>query len=273
LAIVGLLTTAGGAFFMFGGSHDFAPLVAGRLTSSLARKVTIGSFHVTPGRWLLVELRDFHVANLPNGTQPVMATVTSASAEISAISLLHGPIVVRSLTINGLQLLLERTTDDKKNWKFAEATQGAPPKRFNRTRFPTLLDAHIKGDVVFRTSSDRLLETHLDDLHLYAGAADKPVRLAGRGSYNGALLTLEADLAPLDALRDAGTPYAANIRLTSSDTTLEFRGTMAEPLDIDGAKGLLALVAPTAAAILQIASCRWRRESAAIRRNLIWWCA
>ena len=254
MAIVGLVTTAGGAFFMFGGSHDFAPLVAGRLTSSLARKVTIGSLQVTPGRWLRVELRDFHVANLPNGTQPVMATVTSASAEISAISLLHGPIVVRSLTINGLQLLLERTADDKKNWKFAEATQGAPPKPFDRTRFPTLLDAHIKGDVVFRTSSDRLLETHLDDLHLHAGAADKPVRLAGRGSYNGALLTLEADLAPLDALRDAGTPYAANIRLTSSDTTLQFRGTMAEPLDIDGAKGLLTLVAPTAAAILQIAS-------------------
>ena len=37
-------------------------------------------------------------------------------------------------------------------------------------------------------------------------------------------------------------------------TSLQFRGTMAEPLDIDGAKGLLALVAPTAAAILQIAS-------------------
>ena len=109
LAIVGLLTTAGGAFFLFGGIHDFAPLVAGRLTSSLARKVTIGSLHVTPGRWLRVELRDFQVDNLPDGTQPVMATVTSASAEISAISLLHGPIVVRSLTINGLQLLLEHT--------------------------------------------------------------------------------------------------------------------------------------------------------------------
>ena len=73
LAIVGLVTTVGGAFFMFGGSHDFAPLVAGRLTSSLARKVTIGSLHVTPGRWLRVELRDFHVANLPNGTQSAKA--------------------------------------------------------------------------------------------------------------------------------------------------------------------------------------------------------
>ena len=66
----------------------------------------------TPGRWLHVELRDFQLANLPGGTQPVMATVTTASAEIEAMSLLHGPLVIRGLAVNGLQVLLEHTSDD-----------------------------------------------------------------------------------------------------------------------------------------------------------------
>jgi hypothetical protein len=79
------------------------------------------------------------------------------------------------------------------------------------------------------------------------------VRLDGIGSYNGIPIRLEADLASLNALRDAAMPYPARISATSGDTALHFQGTMTEPLDVDGAKGQLELVAPTATAILQIA--------------------
>jgi len=253
LGLVVLLIAAVGAFFALADRYDLAPLAARRLTASLERKVTIGSLHVTPGRWLHVELRDFQIDNLPNGTQPVMTRVASASAEIEAMSLLHGPVVVRGLTVEGLQLLLEHTSDDKKNWKFGTAAQTAPPKPSDRTSFPTLLDARITGRVVFRTSSGHPLDTQLDQFQLHTEAADKPVRLAGSGLYNGAPIKLEADLASLDALRDAATAYPADIYVTSGLTSLHFQGTMTEPLDVDGAKGRLELVAPTAAAILQIA--------------------
>ena len=118
LGLIVLLIAVGGAFFAFADRYDLASLAAGRLTASLERKATVGSLHVTPGRWLQIELRDFQLDNLPGGTQPVMATVSSASAEIEAISLLHGPVVVRGLTVNGLKVLLEHTSDGRKNWKF-----------------------------------------------------------------------------------------------------------------------------------------------------------
>jgi len=253
LGLVVLLIAVVGAILALGDRYDLGPLAAGRLTTSLEREVTIGSLHVTPGRWLRVELRDFQLANLPGGTQPVMTTVTTASAEIEAMSLLYGPLVVRGLTVNGLQVLLEHTSDDRKNWKFGAAARTASPRPSDRSRFPTLFDAQIAGDVVFRTSSGRLLATHVDRFQLHTEATDKPVRLDGIGSYNGIPIRLEADLASLNALRDAAMPYPARISATSGDTTLHFQGTMTEPLDVDGAKGQLELVAPTAAAILQIA--------------------
>ena len=127
LGLIVLLVAVGGAFFAFADRYDLASLAAGRLTASLERKATVGSLHVTPGRWIHIELRDLQLDNLPGGTQPIMATVSSISAEIEATSLLHGPVVVRDLTVNGLNVLLEHASDGRKNWKFGAAAQSAPP--------------------------------------------------------------------------------------------------------------------------------------------------
>jgi uncharacterized protein involved in outer membrane biogenesis len=253
LGLVVLLIAVVGAIFALGDRYDFGPLAAGHLTTSLARRVTIGSLHVTPGRWLHVELRDFQLANLPGGTQPVMTTVTSASAEIEAMSLLYGPLAVRGLTVNGLQVLLEHTSDDRKNWKFGAAARTASPRPSNRSSFPMLFDARVTGDVVFRTSSGNPLDTHLDRLQFRTEAADKPVQIDGIGSYNDSPIKLEAEFASLDTFRNATIPYPARIDAASGDTTLHFQGTMTDPLDLDGAKGQLELIAPTTKAILQIA--------------------
>ena len=95
LGLVVLLIAVVGAIFALGDRYDLGPVAAGSLTTSLARRVSIGSLHVTPGRWLHVELRDFQLDSLPGGTQPVMTTVTTAGAEIEAISFC-GPLVVHS---------------------------------------------------------------------------------------------------------------------------------------------------------------------------------
>jgi uncharacterized protein involved in outer membrane biogenesis len=253
LSLIVLLIAAAGALFAFAGRYDLAPLVSERLTASLDRKVTIGSLRVTPGRWLHVKLRDFQLANLPGGSQPIMATVTAASAEIEATSLLHGPLVIRKLAVDGLRILLEPVADHRRNWRFGAAPRTTPPKPTDRSKFPTLLDAQITGDVVYRTLSGHSFATHLDRSRILTAAADTPVRLTADGSYNGTPLKLDADLASLDAMRDAATPYPTDIHVFSGDTTLHFLGTMTAPLDVDGAKGKLELVAPTAEPILRIA--------------------
>ncbi|MEA2727238.1 MAG: AsmA family protein [Acetobacteraceae bacterium] len=238
---------------MFGDRYNFASLVSERLTASLDRKVAIASLHVTPGRWLHAELRDFRLDNLPGGSQPDMMTLPSASADIDALSLLHGPVVLRTLRVSGLRLLLEHTANGAKNWKFGAAGQTAPPRGNGRADVPTLLDAELTGDVVFRTSEGNVLDTNLDQAQIRTEAADQPVRVTASGSYNSNPVKLQADLASLDVLRDAATPYPADMHVTSGDTTLHFQGTLTDPLNADGAKGRLELDAPTAATLLAIA--------------------
>lgn len=150
-------------------------------------------------------------------------------------------------------MLLEHTSDDRKNWKFGTTTPNASARPSYRSRFPVLFDARFMGDVVFRTSNGKPLVTHADRFQLHTDATDTPVRLDGIGSYNGVPIRLEADLASLEALRDGAMPYAARIYAASGDTTLHFQGTMTKPLDLDGAKGQLEIVAPTATALLRIA--------------------
>ena len=52
LGLVVLLITLVGAVSALADHYDLAPLAARHLAISLERKVTIGSLHVTPGRWL-----------------------------------------------------------------------------------------------------------------------------------------------------------------------------------------------------------------------------
>ncbi len=253
LGLAALLIVLLVAAWLLVGRFDLGPFAARRASAALGRPVAIGSLHVTPGRWITVELRGARLDNLPGGSRPVMAEFTSATAEVEALSLLRGPTVIRRLAVDGLQVLLERTADRTASWKFGP-DRPAPPGPASRAWFPTLLDAGLtRSEVDFRTSSGALLRTRLDDMTIRTADAEQPVRLAGSGAYNDVPITLEADLAPIATLRDASVPYGTDLRLASGDTTLHFQGTMTEPLDLDGARGALALIAPTPAAILAIA--------------------
>ncbi len=229
--------------------YDFGPLVAGRVAARLGRPVGIGSLHVTPGRWLRIELRSARLDNLEGGSRPAMAEIGSVVAEIEAASILRGPVVIRRLDIQQLDVLLERVRGVA-NWKFGAAHPGAPE---DRSGFPTLLDAHLSGDIVVRTTGGTALPTHFDDLHITTPAVDQPVRVTGGGSYNGAPTELDATFAPIATLRDASIPYPSDILLASQSTTLRFQGTMTKPFELDGAAGTLTLDAPTLGALWQVA--------------------
>ncbi len=213
----------------------------------------MGSLRVTPGQWLHIALRDLQVANVPAGSKPVMAAVETVEADVEATSVLHGPVVVRGLAVKGLEILLEHTPDGKKNWKFGGESQTAAPRPGDRRNLPTLLGADITGGVLFRTSSGTPLDTRITQLHLETDASGKPISLAGTGSYNDAPMTLTADLASFDELRDQARPYPTDVVVTSGDSTMHFVGTMTDPMNVNGVKGTVTLDAPTPAAAAKIA--------------------
>ncbi len=251
--VAGLLVVllgAAGAAFLFADRVEWGPMAAARASASLGRNVAVGSLRVTPGRWLLIELRDARIDNLAGGTRPAMAEVAGVTAEVEAMSVLRGPLVIRKLAIDGLEVLLERTAEGTPNWRFGPARETTPEDvAAGRRGFPTLLDARLVGSVTYRTRSGAALRSELDGVRVHADGVDTPVTLAGPGSYHGVPLVLEAKLGSLRALRDAATPFPTDLTFVSGRTALRFEGTMTDPLNVDGAKGRLSLEAPTLEAV------------------------
>ncbi len=245
-AVVLLTITA----FLVLGRFDLGPIAARRASAVLGRPVTIAGLHVTPGRWITIELQGVHVANLPGGTQPEMAGLATLTAEVEALSLLHGPVNVRGLKIQGLSLLLEHVAGGAPNWRRDNAAP-APGGQEDRSWFPTLLDAHLSdSEITDRTSSGHALVIRLDDATIHAAAPDAPVRLEVTGAFREIPIHLEADLQSIAVLRDAAKPYGTDLLVSSGDTTLRFKGSMTHPLAVDGANGQLTLTTPTAGPLL-----------------------
>ena len=254
-ALAVLVVVLGGAagLFLFGDRVEWGPIASARASAALGRAVAVGSLRVTPGRWLLVELRDARIDNLAGGTRQAMAEVAGVTAEVQATSLLRGPLVIRKLAIDGLDVLLERTADGTRNWRFGPAREAPADAPADRRWFPTLLDARLVGVVTYRTRSGQSLKTEFDGVTIHTTGDDQPVTLTGPGSYHDVPILIESTLGPIRTLRDAATPYPTDLRFLSGSTTLRFEGTMTDPLNVDGAKGRLTVDAPTLDAIYKVA--------------------
>ncbi len=253
LGLVAVLVAAGMAAYLLAGRLDLAPLVARRASAALGRPVAIASLHVTPGWWIKVDVGGFRLDNVAGGSRPAMVELGHLTAEVEAVSLLHGPAVVRGLTVEGLSVLLERTAERTANWTFGPRKPKAPEPA-DRSWFPTLLDARLRGcEVTYRTARGAEFRVRLDNVAVLAAGADRPVQLVMAGAYNGTQVSLTGALQPIAVLRNAAVPYGETLHMASGQTTLDFQGTMTEPFDVDGARGTLTLKAPTAGPILAIA--------------------
>lgn len=255
LILVVAILTIGVAGYLLLSRVNLAPFVAGRAGSALGRGVTINGLHVTPGRWTRVDLDGVQIANASGGSRPAMVKLGHLTAEIDTVSLLRRPVVVRQLDIDALSILLERTARDRTpNWRFGPAKSGRSSQQNIRTAFPALLNAHLRGsEVTFRTAAGHDFRVRLDDATIRTSGTDQPVALVVAGAYNDTPITLGAELGSINALRDVSRPYGANLHFGSSDTALDFKGTLADPLNVDGARGTVMLKAPSPAPILAIA--------------------
>ena len=247
--LLAIVIVAGAGLFLLLDRFDLGGFAAAQASAALGRGVSIAALHVRPGAWVAVELKDLRVANLPGGSRPDMVRLGRLTAEVSLASLLRGPPVIRHARIDGLSVVLERVGGQARNWRFGERAGKA--RGDGRAGFPTLLDAHVSGsEITFRTSVGTALQTRIDDGSVATASADAPVSLKVSGAYHDVPVTLEAALQPIAALRREGTPYGADIRMTSGETRLQFQGTMTDPLDVDGVAGTLSLVAPALDVIL-----------------------
>lgn len=232
---------------------DLSDIAAPRASVALGHDVTIGGLHITPGRWINVDLQDVHVANSPGGSKPEMAVLKHMTAEVEALSLLHNSANIRNIHVDGLSVLLERTANDAPNWR-KKRDEETPQAQQDRTNFPTLNDVAVRSsEITFRTSSGKNLVSRIDEGHLHTDSIDTPVQLKLTGSYHEVPVVLTALLQSITAFRNSAEPYGTDLQFQSGDMSLHFAGTMTKPLDVDGADGTLTLHAPSIEPIMGMA--------------------
>jgi uncharacterized protein involved in outer membrane biogenesis len=231
---------------------DLARPAAAEASAVTGRDVTIGSLKLGLGHTVTIELSNATVPNLPGGSRPVMVTLKHLVAEADLFSIFGGPMLLRHVAVDGLDILLERVGNTP-NWRFG--SQGPPAADpTGRTGFPSLRDAVLRsGQVVFRTSSGDRLVTTLDTMAITTADDRHPVTLTAIGAYNAVPIRLEADLQSIDAFRDRAKPFGTNIKIRSGMLALSFDGTMTDPLHADGASGHIAIDAPDPKPIFGVA--------------------
>jgi AsmA family protein len=253
LGLVGLLLVAIVAVYLLVAHFNLASLASDRASAALGRRVTIDVLRIAPGRWITVEVDAAQLANVPGGSRPIMVALRHLTAEVDALSLFHRPLIVRRLVVDGLSILAERTADHTPNWRFG-AAKPKPSTSDSRAWFPTLLDARLHdSEVVYRTSGGATFGTTLNNLSIVTPSAIQPVRLTATGAYNGTPISLVGELQSIVTLRDGAIPYGMELHLRSDETKFSFKGTMTDPLDVDGAKGTVVLEAPTPKSLLALA--------------------
>lgn len=250
------------------------------LALSLGRSVSIGALEIEWGPTIALRLRALAIAGDADASAEAFVSVASVDARIDGAQLMRGTLAFDALSINKLEIVLARDSQGRGNWRFSQRQVGHDGK--GRTQIPDLGDFALSDSTVrYRTSSGHWLVVALDDLRLRAEGSAGPVEVKLAGRYQGHAATLAVSGASFDVLRDAALAYPVSLKLTGPQLRLAFAGTLADPLDVDGAVGKLEFFAEhlgalqgffdtdeTIAAALQIAGKAnrqgdvWRLEAA-----------
>ena len=231
---------------------DLRPWIEEYGSSSFDRRITIGTLRIGWGEPLSLEMQDFRLANASWGSSPDMVHIESVTAEIDPWSLFGAAIRFEKLEVIKPVIVLERDADGFGNWKIGKS-DSSWDRSANRSQFPTLIDLALRGgNVSFRTTSGNWLRVALDDLKIHSSGADGPVTITLDGAYNDLPAKLTADAQSFDAMRDIAHPYGISFTIANASTSIEFKGTLQDPLDFDGVLGSLAIDAQKLDGLLRI---------------------
>lgn len=222
---------------------DLRPVVERQAGAALDRQASIGSFSLSWRNPLIVELKDVRVANMPGGSEPDMMRFGSVFAAVDLGSLLRGVMRFERLTLEQAEILLERHSDGARNWRFPGGGGPSPkgglavvPK--NRTQFPTLIDMSVSnGVLIYRSEGRKDIRLDFHNMAIRSTGDEAPVSLTVDGAYNGAAVRIAGKTESFARMRNAAAPFGTELAITTDAGRLDFKGTIAEPVDFEGVAG------------------------------------
>ena len=175
-------------------------------------------------------------ANAKWGSRRDMMRIKSLRAELELFPLLLGNIRIKRVVLLGADILVETRADGVGNWNL-EPSAKTRSKQEDLPIIPTVDQVLIKDSVLVwrdgRSGTKHVIK--INRLTTRAAAADAPLRLDLRGSYNGRPVRLDGDIDSLAALT-SNQPTTAKLSLNTGGARLKLQGQIRRPMTGSGIK-------------------------------------
>ena len=199
-----------------------------------------------------VSAEDLSLANPSGMSRPALATLARLDARLALWPLLRRRVELRSVTLTGLDLLLERDAEGRPNWVFARpgAAPGPAPTAPGAPAARLVVAAdviRVRGSRAAWLDGGRLTALDVPDLAAETGAAGTTA-LAGTLALNGVPLSIAGTTG---LLANAGGPWPVDLTLTGAGATLRAVGAVggsialtAQVADLAGLAGIAGRALP-----------------------------
>ncbi|HEY8610241.1 MAG TPA: AsmA family protein [Roseomonas sp.] len=225
----------------------FIPLAESRASAALGRKVTIEHLHVRLGRVTEVSADGVRIAN-PEGfpEDPPFARAERLSARFDVMAYLRDrAVVIPAVEVTRPVVEAVALEDGRTNYAFdfgQPAGEGAPAPPPSATPKIGLLrivegQAHVV-DPRLKADFNLAVATRNEE------SAEPRIAVEARGTYAGQPITGTAMGGAVLALQDEDKPWPVEIQLANGPTQVSLKGTLRNPLELQGANVRLEMRGP-----------------------------
>ena len=256
--LAGVLLLAGGGLYALVAAIDggtLTPRITAAIEGATGRAATLGAVSLRPGLVPRIAVDGATLANLPGGSRPEMARIRRLDVRVALLPLLRGAVDIRSIAIEGADILLERTADGAPNWVFrAPPRPEAPVPEPGTARAPAPRRTVAIAEISLADSRVTLPDPRLGALvvaqaRMTGFGGGGPVAIAGDVALHGVAGRIEAETGALPLPADTAWPYRATLAVGANRISAE--GALGAPVALRAAVPDPAALRPLAEALAQ----------------------
>lgn len=240
--LVVLLVVGAGTIYVFD-QNLIRGVVSKQATRAAGRTFAVdGNFRLRLQGWTAhIRAEGVRLANPDWAKEPNMVQLAALDFTIDLRELLRGRVVLPELTLDQPKIDLEKPGKDRKNWDLSSTSSGGAvvntsvPK--TRTQVPVIGQLIVnRGMLKYEDAPSRLSVTSEITTAVGTGGTDREqmIHLQSKGTVQGRSFTLNAEGGSLLTLRDPHTRYPLNVELTAGPTVFSAKGTLTDPIQMEG---------------------------------------
>ncbi|MEJ0063138.1 MAG: AsmA family protein [Alphaproteobacteria bacterium] len=194
-----------------------------------------------------VHVNKIRLANVPDKPDPDMVVIDNLEFGIKMWKLLIGQVQLPTLTIDRPTIILEKYSEEEKNWQFPVLSKANAVVRTavpqGRSGFPVIGVLKInEGKLVYRDMPKKLaavltIDTASGDANRERGQ----FILSGDGALQDKPFSIRAAGGSLDMLRNSSAPYPLDMSIKMGATQVSIKGSFTDPVNMAGIDATLNL--------------------------------